>query len=337
MKNLAAIILKRPNLLVGIITLCLMLYTTSSFAFSELITLQIKDHVEIAKGGVYLGDLVVPGSVPSDWLDHFASLYIGEAPEVGEVKYVQMDLLKSYLKKIIEGNGQNFDKVQLLIPSEIMVTRKSVNIPREEIEQAFKDYIIKHISWKPEDIDIHDIKIAGIPVVPAGERTINVSSASQELTGGNTTLTFQVMVDGRPAQTFNVTGTVDLYDDVLHVVKNIQKGTVIQAEDLMVKRAKVTDNPKDYAKKELDAVGKRALKDFAANEPVKISYVDNPIVVNKGDIVRLVVSRPGLNLTAKGEAKTDGRIGDRVKVMNLSSKKIIQGWIKDRETVIVME
>jgi flagella basal body P-ring formation protein FlgA len=60
-------------------------------------------------------------------------------------------------------------------------------------------------------------------------------------------------------------------------------------------------------------------------------------VVNKGDIVRLVINKPGLILTAKGEAKNDGRIGERVKVMNLSSKKIIQGWIKDRETVIVTE
>jgi len=122
-----------------------------------------------------------------------------------------------------------------------VVTRKSVNIPREEIEQAFKDYVIKHISWKPENIDIHDIRIAGVPVVPAGERTINVSSTSQELTGGNTTLTFQVMVDGRTVQTFNVTGIVDLYDDVLHAAKDIPKGSVIQAEDVAIKRTLVTD------------------------------------------------------------------------------------------------
>jgi len=313
------------------------LYTDTAFPLSQLVTLQIKDHVEVAKSSVYLGDLIVPNSVPSDWMDHFASIYIGEAPDAGEVKYVQVELLKSYLKKIIEGNSQNFDQVQLIIPPEIVVTRKSVNIPREEIEQAFKDYVIKHISWKPENINIHSIRIAGVPVVPAGDRTINVSSAPQELTGGNTTLTLQVMVDSRTAQTFNVTGIVDLYDDVLHAVKDIPRGSVIQLEDVVIKRTLVTDDPKGYARKELDAVGKRVLRDFKANEPLKLAFLDNPIVVNKGDIVRMVINKPGLIITAKGEAKNDGRIGERVKVMNLSSKKIIQGWIRDRETVIVTE
>jgi len=335
MKNRRVILKQLFTWCTGI--LWLVFYTTSAFALSQLVTLQIRDHIEVAKSGVYLGDLVVPNSVPSDWMEHFTSIYIGEAPDAGEVKYVQVELLKSYLKKIIEGNSQNFDQVQLIIPSEIVVTRKSVNIPREEIEQAFKDYVIKHISWKPENIDIHDIRIAGVPVVPAGERTINVSSASQELTGGNTTLTFQLTVDGRTVQTFNVTGIVDLYDDVFHAAKDIPKGSVIQAEDVVIKRTLVTDDPKGYARKELDAVGKRVLRDFKANDPLKLSSLDNPIVVNKGDIVRLVITKPGLMLTAKGEAKNEGRIGERVKVMNLSSKKIIQGWIKDRETVIVTE
>lgn len=309
----------------------------SSFALSPLATLQIKDHVEISKSGVYLGDIIVPESVPSDWMDHFSSIYIGEAPQVGEVKYVQVDLLKSYIKKIIEENGQNVNQVNMIIPSEIVVTRKSTNIPKDEIEKAFKEYVMKHISWKPEYVEIHDIRVAGVPVVPAGERTINVASESQELKGGNTVLNFQVIVDGRPVQSFTVTGVVDLYEDVLSAARNIPKGAILQPEDITIKKAKVTDDPKGYAVKELDAVGKKTLRDFSANEPIKLSYLDNPVVVSKGNIVRIVVNKPGLILSARGEAKDDGRIGDRVKVMNLSSKKIIQGWVKDRETVIVAE
>lgn len=312
--------------------------TSSSFALSTLVTLRIKDRVELSKSGVYLNDIVAPDSVPSDWMEHLSSIYIGEAPQVGEVKYVQVELLRSYLKKIIEGNGQDFDQVEVIIPSEIVVTRKSVNIPKEEIERAFKDYVIKHISWNPDNIEIHSIKLAGIPVVPAGERTISIDSDSgKELKGGNVTLTLQVIVDGRPVQSLSVTGVVDLYDEVLHVVKNITKGEMIQPQDITTKRAKVTDDPRDYARKDLDAVGKKVLKDFSANEPLRLSYLDNPVVISKGDIVKLVVNRPGLTLTARGEARNEGRIGDRVKVMNLSSKKIIQGWVKDRETVVVTE
>lgn len=308
-----------------------------SFALSPLATLQIRDHVEIARSGVYLRDLVASESVPSDWKDHFSSIYIGEAPQVGEIKYVQVDLLKSFLKKIIEGNGQNADQVQMIIPSEIVVTRKSVNIPKEEIENAFKEYVMKHISWKPEYVEIHDIRVAGVPVVPAGERSITVTSESQELKGGNTVLNFQILVDGRPAQSFSAMGVVDLYEEVLSATRNIAKGSIIQSEDLTIKKAKVTDDPKGYAIKELDAVGKKALRDFSAGEPIRLSYVDNPVVISRGNIVRLIINRPGLMLSARGESKDDGRIGDRIKVMNLSSKKIIQGWVKDRETVIVSE
>ncbi|MCX7822991.1 MAG: flagellar basal body P-ring formation chaperone FlgA [Syntrophobacterales bacterium] len=308
-----------------------------AFALSSLTTLHVKDYVEVSRGGVYLSDIINPASIPSDWVDHFSSIYIGEAPQVGEVKYVQVELLRSYLKKIVEGNGQSFDRVEVIIPSEIVVTRKSTNIPKEEIEQAFRDYVIKHISWNSENIEIKNIKLSGLPVVPVGERVIKVTSESQELTGGNVTLNFQITVDGRPVQSFNVTGLVDLYDNVFHVVKDITRGSILQPQDIVIKRAKVTDDPKGYAKRELDALGKKVLKDFSAGEPLRLSYLDNPVVINKGDIVKLVVSKPGLVLTAKGEAKSDGRIGDRVKVMNISSKRIIQGWVKDKETVIVAE
>lgn len=312
-------------------------FTLPSFALSPIVTIQIKDHAEVSKNDVYLSDIVVPASIPQDWMDHFSSIYIGEAPQVGEVKYVQVELLKSYLRKIIEGNGQKPDQVEMIIPSEIVVTRKYMNIPKEEIEQAFKNYVIKHISWNPNNIEIHSIKYTGLPVVPAGERTINVSSESQELAGGNVSLNFQVIVDGRPSQSFNVTGVVELYDDVLLAAKNLSRGSIVQPGDISIGRAKVTDDPKGYAKKELDVVGKKILKDFEVNEPLRLSYLDNPVVINKGDIVKLVVTKPGLILTAKGEAKSDGRVGDRVKVMNISSKKIIQGWVKDKETVLVAE
>jgi flagella basal body P-ring formation protein FlgA len=52
--------------------------------------------------------------------------------------------------------------------------------------------------------------------------------------------------------------------------------------------------------------------------------------------VTVVYHREGLSLTAKGQAKEDGTLGDRVKVMNMDSKRTLLCRVVDPHTVEVV-
>jgi flagella basal body P-ring formation protein FlgA len=51
--------------------------------------------------------------------------------------------------------------------------------------------------------------------------------------------------------------------------------------------------------------------------------------------VTLLVENPSFRITSAGEVKEDGRRGDRVRVINISSKKEVHGRVLDNHTVQV--
>lgn len=308
------------------------------WALSPLYKVEIASRVEVSQDGVYLSDIIVPGSVPEDWFKKFQSVYLGEAPKPGEVKYVQVAVLADYLRKIISSNMMDPERtgdVIIAIPDQVVISRKTVVIPEEEIKKVYIDYVLSHSPWNAEDVAIEKVRYAGLAVVPSGPRSYEVSANEGEKFLGNVTLTVNCMVNGQHVRTLRVAGFVRLFKNVVHASEIIAKGSVIDGSKVHLERADITDRPEDYVTEPLRVIGKRALKDLYPGKPIRLSDVDDPIVVKNGDLVKIVFQRPGLMLTAKGQVKEDGRVGDIVKVINLSSKKVIQCRVAGKEIVTV--
>ena len=55
--------------------------------------------------------------------------------------------------------------------------------------------------------------------------------------------------------------------------------------------------------------------------------MQKPLVVRKGDAVTMVFRAPGIELTSRGKAMTDGGVGDTVAVVNVQSLKQIDAVV----------
>ncbi len=330
-------IYKKPAIL--LIFLLIAFFTNYAVAFAKqpLHRIEIQSRVEVDKNEVYLGDLISKQSISPEWQKFFNTIYIGEAPEPGSVKYVQIDLLKDFLEKLIKSEGLDPKDVTLTLPDEIVVTRKSVTIPKFEIEKIFKNHVLRNAPWNKSDISITNIRYAGLPVVPAGQRRYEVIPRDHEPYLGNVTVTVNIYVNEKKARTLRVAGIVSLYKNVVHAKKIVNKNQIITPDAVEIRRAQITDNPSEYPETIDLVVGKKALKEIFPGEPIKLSSLDNPIVVEKGDIVKIVLQKPGLIVTAKGMVKENGHIGDTIKVMNLNSRKIIFCRVRNKETVQVID
>jgi len=62
----------------------------------------------------------------------------------------------------------------------------------------------------------------------------------------------------------------------------------------------------------------------------------NPILIKRGDTVNIIAQREGFKITMKGQAMANGSIGERIKVKNLSTKKIINGSVTSKHSVKVL-
>jgi flagella basal body P-ring formation protein FlgA len=63
-----------------------------------------------------------------------------------------------------------------------------------------------------------------------------------------------------------------------------------------------------------------------------------PEVVQRNDIVTIIYQAPGVVLTLRGQAQDAGAIGDSIGVLNIESKRVVQGVVSapGRVTVVAV-
>ena len=69
------------------------------------------------------------------------------------------------------------------------------------------------------------------------------------------------------------------------------------------------------------------------HEVFKHCYLGN--LVRRGDRIALAWNKNGIKVSMRGQAMKDGAAGERVMVKNLSSKRVIEGIVRDSGTVVV--
>lgn len=86
-----------------------------------------------------------------------------------------------------------------------------------------------------------------------------------------------------------------------------------------------------------DLVGMQVRRTLVPGRPVPRQSVIPPIVIARGDKVRIELTYGALQLEAKGRAINDAHLGQDVRVVNLSSKKTITAIAKANGVVEVLQ
>jgi flagella basal body P-ring formation protein FlgA len=121
--------------------------------------------------------------------------------------------------------------------------------------------------------------------------------------------------------------------DVVTPVRTLRSGTLIDAADLTVKsgdRAGAFDRISDVA-------GQEARTALYAGRPIPFDAIGPPALINRNQIVSLKFEANGLSISTDGRALERGSIGDRVRIMNLSSRATLFGFVQADGTIKVTQ
>ncbi|MTI01433.1 flagellar basal body P-ring formation protein FlgA [Roseibium sp. RKSG952] len=112
--------------------------------------------------------------------------------------------------------------------------------------------------------------------------------------------------------------------DIVVSVRTIRAKEVILASDLEIKSIDVEGAVADPG----ILVGQEARVALYPGRPIRAADVGPPAIVDRNDLVTLVFGRATLSITAEGRALGRGAVGERIRVMNLSSRTTITGRIR---------
>ncbi|WP_420585368.1 flagellar basal body P-ring formation chaperone FlgA [Ruegeria sp.] len=115
-----------------------------------------------------------------------------------------------------------------------------------------------------------------------------------------------------------------VWADIVVPTRTIRAKEIISATDLELKAQQVSgavSNPEFL-------IGQEARIALYPGRPIRAGDVGPPALVDRNDLVVLVFDRQPLSITAEGRALGRGAAGDRIRVMNLSSRTTVTGVIR---------
>lgn len=144
---------------------------------------------------------------------------------------------------------------------------------------------------------------------------------------GRFDVTFEIPNDANPTPTrLRFTGIAVETVEASIVMRSMERGEIVKASDVVVERRPKSEVGSDLTTRDR-AVGMQTRKQLRAGQPLKSADLGKPDRVTRDQSVTLVYETPGLYLTGRGKALESGTEGDVVNVLNLQSKRTVQGIV----------
>ena len=109
--------------------------------------------------------------------------------------------------------------------------------------------------------------------------------------------------------------------------RNIRAGDVISASDI------VTPADRIALRRAVDIIGKEAGRAFYRGQAIDETKLRAATLIKRNSIVQMEFARGAMTISAEGRALDNGALGDRIRVMNLGSKRIVTVVVTGSDSV----
>ena len=147
---------------------------------------------------------------------------------------------------------------------------------------------------------------------------------------GNTTVGVRC---ADPAWTIYQRATVHIYDQVLVAQHFLRRNIILSASDLKAERRELSALPGGYETDPQQLLGKQLRQALMAGMVISPRNVKIPPAIRQGAIITLVVRAGGMEVTSSGIALSEAGIGQRVRVRNSASQRVVEGVVIGEQRV----
>jgi flagella basal body P-ring formation protein FlgA len=114
-----------------------------------------------------------------------------------------------------------------------------------------------------------------------------------------------------------------------------KKDEAIRKGDIFIKETYMKGKGNEYPTSLEDLTGKVLKRDVPANTIIAYQMLEDSVAVQRGEVVNIVAENTKLLVLTKGKTIDKGRVGDAVRVKNISSGKEIVGRVTAHNTVAI--
>ncbi len=138
-----------------------------------------------------------------------------------------------------------------------------------------------------------------------------------------------------PAVQMKISGRVERLIPVPVLRKPLRAGEIIGSYDIEWLELRARDVQHDIILNADELLNMTPRRMVMTGKPIRITELEQPQLVGRGDTISILYKNGPLTLSAKGKALQNGAKGDFVRIVNLASNRSIEGFVTgDHEVTI---
>lgn len=280
-------------------------------AVAETILL-LRSAVKVSSSEVTLGDLVIDtAKIPPEWMTR----RVMASPAAGEVSYHALTTVASALQQY-----SDMGRVVLRGEPVISIQRKDRRIDLAELENPILAHLQVTAPWKGLDLTVKVLSIPENTRVPEGPTTYRITQIDQKTAKGYSLAHVVVLVDDLETKEIPVGIEIQTLTSVWVLRKNLNPGQLLTKDDLRSEQ-QVVDATSQFVSSSENLDGYEVTRSMAAGSLLRRNAVSKPLCVKRGEWVSINAFGAGLQVTLRGKAMANGRLGERVMCVNERSQR----------------
>jgi len=302
--------------------------------YSETKTnIYLKDFAWVEGPSVQLGEIAeIEGN--EELVEKLKKIKITSAPLLGKSRVINRDYIwvRLYQSRI---------KTQEVIfqgAKEVKITVLSNSIEEEEVLRAIEDVLstfLKEEERQGMEVEIGRVAFSFPLLVPVGGLELQGEISSSSFDSSRLTILIKIYINENLYRTLSIPLKIKIFKEVVVATRNLHTDHTFTREDL--KKEKILINVNKQGEEWLcdlqEVLGKRLLRNISAGTPLKKEILGSPLLVERGSLVTLFIEGRNIRIQAQGKALEKGGKGDIIEVLNIDSKKRLEGIIVDVNSV----
>ncbi len=269
------------------------------------------------RGGTTLSD---PAVRLSDLFDGVVQdRAIGPGPEPGGRIIVEAPQLAAIARQF------NVDWRPASTADRIVLERPGHPFPREEAMAALRAALATAGVSSDAEVDMPGYVA---PLVPAeAQARAEVGQLDYSPVEGRFTAMLSVTAPGLAPVHARLSGRVVEMVEVPVAVHRLMPGDIVGGTDIQMARLRANAIRGEVVQVAAQAVGMAMRHPVGPGAPLPLADLVRPFMVQKGEPVQMLLDTPGISVAAQGVAMDSGATGERVRVLNVQSRAIVDAEV----------
>ena len=286
-------------------------------ALAMLALVALPAHAATLRGGTTLSD---PAVRLSDLFDGVAQdRAIGPGPEPGGRIIVEAPQLAAIARQfgVDWRPGSTADR--------IVLERPGRPFPREEAMAALRAALATAGVSADADVDMPGFVP---PLVPAqASARAEVGQLDYNPVEGRFTAVLSVTAAGMAPAHGRLSGRVVEMVELPVAARRLMPGEIVAGADVQMARLRARAVRGEVAQNSAQAVGMAMRHPVGQGAPLLLADLERPFMVQKGQAVQMDLETPGISVSAQGVAMDGGARGERVRVLNVQSRAVVDAEV----------